>query len=407
MARQSAWSRLEMEVVDRHVEKLEKGRYRSGVEAARACHKALLALPDSQPRVRRTAMAVETIIKKRKRLAGVFAPGNSLAAVSQDCHRELTRLRTSRDCPHPKPVVRTRRGVYVRLGRAARKLRLTWPHHWWRPEERRVARRYARAYLAGRYPSLHVAARACQSELARGSNRPRQFHGIRWTLTNEARSMGMPRLTAAWSPAENRILNRYLRLLFERRGYCATEAARDCHRALGGSRSYNAVLVVLRTRAARVGLPRSHSYLTGEELRVAERYALKVHNGLLPSWWAAAQQCHTDLQSRTARAGRASKLGLRRATTHTFDTIRRAISRIAHSRNLHGPRKPHWSETEDRLVKGWVNWYDRYRHAQRLRPLKQAAEGLSEQLDEAEFHRTVSACKSRLILLWRQQHGAA
>jgi len=132
-----------------------------------------------------------------------------------------------------------------------------------------------------------------------------------------------------------------------------------------------------------------------------------VHNGRLPHWRAAAQQCHADLQCRIAWAGRTSKLGLRRATTHTLDTIHLAILKIAHARNLRGPRNPHWSEAEDQLVRSWVKWYDRYRRVQRLRPLKQAAEGLSEQLDGAGFHRTVAACRSRLSLFWRQEHGLA
>ena len=428
MALEPKWSPSELAIVDRHIEMLKRGRYRSGAEASRACHKELLALPASKTRMRRTLVAVDLKINAHKRLAGINAPARrwlsselavvnrfveavrknryeTLLAASLDCRQELARLRANHKGPEPKPLARTIAGVHQRMGTAARKLNLTWSFHGWQAEERRVAKRFARAFLAGKYPSMMATARACWSELAHRSNRPRQFGGVYWTVLNEARSAGLGHLKEYWTPAEQRVLNRYLRLLFEGQYRYAADAARDCTEALGGSRSFKAVLFALRTRATQTKLPRFHSQLTEEEQRIVEAYALKVHEGKLPHWLAAAKRCREELQRRADRAGRNGELRLRRTQQHALLTIHMAILKIAHDRNLRGPRNPHWTEAEDRPVGRWVSWYDRYRLVRRLKPLKQAAESLTDELAEAGFQRTPGACKARLLLLSHRKQG--
>jgi len=432
MAKEPKWSPEELKVIDRCLRQLQQGRYHSRAEVTRACRALLEALRTRQGRsaFRRTAMAVEVELSIRRRQSGIpvlydrWQPSeqqtveryaaavrenryDSLIAAARACHRELTALRSAYSGDGTRPVARSLRGVYVRLGVMLRGYKVVWPHHGWRPEERTAARRFARAYLMGRYPSVRAAAGACQREMARHSNRPRQFCGVYWKVFNEARGLGLSRLKERWTPAENRVLTRYLRLLMERRYRHTPEAARDCHKALGGSRSYKAVLFALSTRAAAAGIPRCYSHLTADELRTAEKYAMMVHNGRLPDWRAAAVRCHAELGRRIARTGRNGKLRLRHATTHTLDTIHLAILKIAHSRNLRGPRNPHWSDDEDRLAGSWVRWYDRHRHVRRLAPLRQAAEGLSEDLEKAGFNRNVRACAYRVALLWRRQQGLA
>jgi hypothetical protein len=433
MAGEPKWSRQELAVVDRCIRGIAQGRYPSRAAANRDCRRQLDALRRRQPAhgrpgFRRTATAIEVAIGVRKKQAGLppaynrwLEPENriieqyvealrrkrydSLIAAARECRRELDRLRASPDCPVPRPIARDVRVVYFRLMEAAKDRNLTWPHHRWRDEERRVARRFARACLAGRYASIRAAARDCQRELARNSNRPRQFSGVHWHVYMEARKLGVPRLKRQWTPTQTRILTRYVGLLIDRRYRYAREAARDCVRALGGARSYEAVLDALKTKATATGIPRYHTLLTREELRVAERYAMMVHHGKLPHWKAAAMACHSELSRRIARTRRVGGLRLRHAATHPLDTIHTAILRIAHSRNLRGPRNPRWSEAEDRLAESWVRWYDRYRLVLRLAPLKQAAEGLNEDLDKAGYQRKLNACRLRVALLWRREQG--
>jgi len=427
------WSRQELAVVDRCIRKIAQGRYPSQAEAIRECRQQLDALRRSQSgpgrsSFRRTATAVELAISTRKRQAGLppayrhwTAAENliierfiedmrrkrydSLLAAARECHRELKRLRASPDCPVPRPIARDVRTVYFRLIEATRDRNLTWPFHRWSDAEQRVARRFARACLAGRYASLRAAARVCQRKLARKSNRPRQFAGVYSHVYEEARRLGAPRLQPEWTPAQTRILTRYVGLLIDRRYRYAYEAARDCHKALDGAHSYGAVFDALKQKTTAAGIPRYHTHLTREDLRVAERYALMVHEGKLPHWTAAAMACRSELRRRLARTKRIGNLRLSHADTHPFGTIHAAILSIAHSRNLRGPRNPRWSEAEDRLAQSWVRWFDRYRLVLRLAPLKQAAEGLSEDLDKAGYQRKLNACRARVVLLWRRQQG--
>jgi hypothetical protein len=433
MAKKPKWSRQELAVVDRCVRRVAQGRYPSQAAAIGDCRKLLDALRRRQSGpgrsgFRRTATAIELALSARKRQAGLppayrhwMAAENliierfiedmrrkrydSLIVAARECHRELNRLRASPDCPVPRPIARDVRTVYFRLIEVARDRNLTWPYHRWSDEERRIARRFARACLIGRHASIRAAARACQRELARKSNRPRQFSGVYSHVYEEAHRLGAPRLQPQWTPAQTRILTRYVGLLIDRRYRYAREAARDCYKALDGTHSYGAVFDALKTKTTAAGIPRYHTHLTRDELRVAERYAMMVHDGKLPHWKAAALACRTELKRRIARTARIGDLRLRHADTRPFGTIHLAILNIAHSRNLRGPRNPRWSEAEDRLARSWVRWYDRHRLVLRLAPLKQAAEGLNDDLDKAGYERKQSACRARVALLWRRQQG--
>jgi hypothetical protein len=432
MAKETNWSPEEMRVVDRCLRELQQGRYHSRPEVLRVCGErlAMLRRRRGRPAMPRTAMAIDTLLGDRRRAKGIpslygrWQPAelrvldrhaaaiganryNSLVEAARACQRELAALRSAYSGEGTKPPARNVQHVYARLKKALRGQKVVWPYRDWHPDERAVARRFARAFLKGRYASARASARACQREMARRSNRPRQFCGVYWMVLQEARGLGLGSLRERWTPRENRILRRYVRLLMDRRYHYAEEAARDCHRALGGSRSRSTVLYALRTKSGAAGIPRYHSCLTADELRTAEKYAMMVHDGRLPHWRAAAVRCHAELARRIGRAGRTGKLRIRHATTHTLDTIHLAILRIAHARNLRGPRNPHWTDAEDRLAWSWVKWYDRYRLVARLTPRKQAAEGLSEDLEKAGFSRKVSACAYRIGLLWRRQQGLA
>jgi len=177
------------------------------------------------------------------------------------CWRELAKLRERRRSGPALPV-RSTRAVEQKLAEA---LRATGLGHHRQPGEMKVVHRYVRAYRAGRYPSMRAAAAACTRELSRTARRPRPFYGVYWLLHSTAHAMGVPKLKDEWSAAEKRVLNRHLRLLFQRRYEYARDAAQGCCRELGGSRSFKAVLFALRTEATRIGLPRFHSHVNRAE----------------------------------------------------------------------------------------------------------------------------------------------
>ncbi len=339
-----------------------------------------------------------------KRFAGALRRGEfrSLLATARACRRELERARRRWRGTASATSKRSFGAIQFRIRMVTREGYAELPFRRRQPDEVRVVRRYVRAYVAGRYPSMRVAAVACARELTRSARRPRPFYGVYWMLHSTAHAMGVPKLKDEWTPAENRVLNRYLRRLFEGRYRSSHEAARDCHRAMGGSRTYKAVRFAILTRATSSALPRWRGRFRSSEQRLVERYALKVHRGLLPDWLTAARQCSAGMQRLSQRLVGTGDIRPRCVTCHPLGSIHQSILRLAHKRALHGPRNPRWSATEEKIAAGWVRWYGRYRHVVRLKPMQQAAEGLQSELADKGFQRTIGACKARISIKTRE-----
>ncbi len=357
MLRPPRWSAQELRVADRFVRALGNGRYRTSLEAARACCRSLAKLRQ-----------------------GLLQLGMRLPVRSENSVRE-------------------------RLSRAARESNLERPYRRWQSDEVRLVCRYVQAYLDGRYSSLRAAARECARELARDTRCPRPYRGVRSKLYAVARSMGLPRLVRPWSPSERRVLDRYARRLLEGRYRWVPDAARECQSELGGSHTYRAVCAVLRTRTAEFGLPRFHGQFTRPEKQFIWRYALNVHRGRLPDWKTAARLCAVAVSRLHARLAKSGPFQLRRFSGHTFDSIYNAIRRLARRRGLRGPGYRRWSAEENKVAASWVRWYDRYRTVRRLAPLVRSGEGIHDDLAEKGLHRSVNACMARLSLLWHRQVG--
>jgi hypothetical protein len=77
---------------------------------------------------------------------------------------------------------------------------------------------------------------------------------------------------------------------------------------------------------------------------------------------------------------------------------------LARRLGLRGPgRRPFWGDAEIKLLDSWLRWYERHKAGRLGRgPLRQAAEGLQEDIENLDIHRTVCACQDKLMR-WRQR----
>lgn len=207
----------------------------------------------------------------------------------------------------------------------------------------------------------------------------------------------------AWTRAELRVLNRYLRKLYTSRCLTVRGAALACSRELGGRRGPEAVREQLKTLVEKTRLPRFHGFSALAERRLPESYARRVASGGIRSWHEAAEKCHKELERRRARLIRSAPKWLRKVYVRSVDTVELDILHAARRLGLREPRYVRWTEEEDRMVERWRRWYRRYRRVRRLAPLKQAAEGLREELLNKGFKRSFAACSCRIAEYWRRQ----
>ena len=97
-----------------------------------------------------------------------------------------------------------------------------------------------------------------------------------------------------------------------------------------------------------------------------------------------------------SRWSKQATLGVRRLAPRSAPSIHAGILVAAARLGLQFPRR-RWLPAEQRIFEGWLRWYDRHHHIRRLEPLRQAANGLSEDLAKKGFRRSVCACHERLV----------
>jgi hypothetical protein len=219
-----------------------------------------------------------------------------------------------------------------------------------------------------------------------------------------------------------RIIDRYVRALYEGRYRFARAAAAACADELAGMsrraelgvarrrrpRSVVAVHDVLSRRASSFRLPRYKTDLSPEELALIERYARGVERGEYRSWAEAARACSSELQQVYAAAARRSPLPLRRVSGHSPATVLIRMLGLSRQLGLRGPRQHLWSAAEIKVLDSWLRWYERRRGDRRQTGLlRQATEGLQEDIENLGSHRTLSACECKLLFWRRRLHGVA
>ena len=361
MAKTLNWTRREHAVVNRYARNLGRGRYHDALDAAKACRQELERVWKAHPGLKpRTLPQVQSQVRLR---------GHALGA--------------------------------------------RWASQEWNEEEKSLLLPFAQAYLRGDYPSVRAAARACHEALPARVRRQRTAVTVYHRLFQLARARGLPRLTRATDSGEAATLDRYVRALHRGRYRYVRDAAPDCLAELrrrrdgrdARPRTLTWVELALHRRSAATGLPRYRNFLTPTERRLLELYARTVDRGELPDWLTAARECLAEIRRHYARPPRRGTGGPRRLTSHSLHTIHTKILNLAHRLNLRGPRCIRWSANETKLLNDWLKWFVRYRSVRRLTPLKQASEGLQQDLAGIGSTRTLGACRNRLLKHCRLMHG--
>ena len=202
-------------------------------------------------------------------------------------------------------------GVHIRISWFARELGRPSTSVDWSRQELRIAERFARAAVAGRFRSTLLAAQECRKALDELARRRRAKTGhrvvrrsveaVRGKLFLLVKTLPGRLFGGRWSPAEDRIVARHARDLVAGRYADATAAGRECHRALveyeGGLRqkdptrapgSWRRTLMAtnlrVREHAYRLGWSRFRRHLWSEEEREIEkkwsrRYRAHVRTG--------------------------------------------------------------------------------------------------------------------------------
>jgi hypothetical protein len=103
----------------------------------------------------------------------------------------------------------------------------------WDEPGRQVIEQFARELVAGRYPSISAAVRACRASLERaGEFESRTQAGLARKLRTEALRRGLSQSRPRWKRDELRIVDRFARACVRGRYPNATAAAAGCRRAL-------------------------------------------------------------------------------------------------------------------------------------------------------------------------------
>jgi hypothetical protein len=426
------WLPAEDRIIDRHLRLLVKGHYPDVVAAARACASDIGRLYAS---IRKTDPHHYVASRERPfwslwrrmsaRLKALGLPwanayltpaegrvvGRCVRGLNQGryrspkeaaeaCMEELARVSIAAGRSHPLPFVRVRDRIYRRARRAG----YSWIQTRWSAEDAMIAERYARAVVSGEYENGPLAAEACAKEMARAHrrgmrNRPLQsVVGRIRVLTRKMGSLKYPR----WQEAEERVCRRYIRLLFEGRYRCATDAAVACNAALArlpGTkkvRSYEAVFSRVSRGVSKLGLPRYKGKSTAGELRLYDKYARKVAAGDYETAFIAARACRLEMGRIYARGRGQHKLGRARLALRPVHGVYMGILNATTRLGLQFPKRL-WMPAEERIFKSWLRWYCRHRPVRRLHPLAQAAAGLNEDLAKSGFRRSVRSCRKRLV----------
>jgi hypothetical protein len=426
------WLPAEDRIIDRHLRLLAQGRYPDVSAASRACARdigtlyAAILRTDPHDFVASRERPFGSLLRRMSaRLKALGLPrtnahltpaeervvGRCVRGLNQGryrdpteaaeaCAEELARVSIVAGRSHPLPFVTVRDRIYRRARRAGH----CWIRTRWSAEDAVIVKRYARAVVMGEYENGPLAAEACAKEMARahrrgmGSRPLQSVLGRIWVLTREMGSLKYPR----WQEAEERVCRRYIRLLFEGRYRCATDAAVACTAALvrlpgtRKARSYEAVFSRVSRGVSKLGLPRYKGKSTAGELRLYDKYARKVAAGDYETAFIAARACRLEMGRIYARGIGQHNLGRTRLALRPVHGVYMGILNATTRLGLQFPKRL-WMPAEERIFKSWLRWYCRHRPVRRLQPLAQAAAGLNEDLAKAGFRRSVRSCRKRLV----------
>jgi hypothetical protein len=337
---------------------------------------------------------------------------------TEDCHRELDRLRRLR----PRDFApRTYHAVRVKLVSQARGLGWTGCGRQMLKPERRIFEDCVRGLVSGRTRTVAEATRVYFGRLQHLQHRlpalrVKTARTIKSYLLARVHEQGRWR-DVPWTKQETSIAERYGRALAEGRYASNDEAAEACRLALrrvavrrrerGGPciRAFAAVNNRVSVIAARLALPRARCHWTDAEKQIVDRYARAVLARTYIGPAEALEPCYADVCRHIARlrtsGGRqlGVHLGRSRGAVGLF------LSRRARELGFRGTPIVFWTPAERRICESWIRWYAKHRVPGRKGTMSVAVEGLQEELGNVDFTRSASACEHRIRKLYHRGIG--
>lgn len=223
----------------------------------------------------------------------------------------------------------------------ARPRRPVYPR--WSEAENRVADRFARAIVSGRYPNVNQALPDCRRELAPiAPGLQRTEDAVAWKLLCRAYDFGLPRRMRFWTDQEKRLLEPHASALA--RGECPDirTAVRQVKRAferagLEARHHDSAILDRVTVRSRALGWPLQRVPFSPEEDRVLDRFSRALVRNEYPHGMAAVADCQRAL----ARAG---IIGRRKdmAIANRINDGARALGRV--------PKPSPWGASGARII---------------------------------------------------------
>ncbi|MCX6842530.1 MAG: hypothetical protein NTX53_09655 [candidate division WOR-3 bacterium] len=419
------WLRGEDRIITRYARLLLRGAYPNATAAARDCEREISTLrADPAARAghhpfgvirRRVAdrahelganwsrcewQARERRVAERHARAFVAGHHSSIRAAARAAQADLAALSGS---THRSTV-----SVYDEILQRVRRAGWRSPAWHWSEPEIRILQRYARRLADGRFASAVAASRACMDHFARlGRQRPRpgwlaarrSSLAVYRKICPQARAHG--RIAPdSWTRAEERRAEPLVKMVVSGRIPNAGDAARRYlgktgrarsagHAASEPRRTYHGVHGWMLSRARELGRGPVCARWRPSEQGLIRRYARAIEKGEYDCCISAARACRKELEQLRSRSPQAFA-----------DRSSLAISaRLCRLTETRGPASRACRTREEiRLLDPWLNWYERYRHLHRLKPLAQAAEGLQADLEKIGRRRSVGAMRSWLTM---------
>jgi len=243
--RKHFWTDPELRLLKRHASALARGEYPNARTAVRlykhACEQAGIA-----------ARHPDNVIQAR---VGILARAMGREpATPRFCPKELrviagfNRALARNEYPYGKAAVADCLQALARAGFVHRRSETkiatrinagAWKTGWrgkfaqWDASGMRIVEQFARALIAGRYPSIAAASRACQKSLERvGRFGTHTEGGLASKLRKIALAMRKSQFLPRWRRDELRIVDRFARARIRGRYPSASVAAAGCRRAL-------------------------------------------------------------------------------------------------------------------------------------------------------------------------------
>jgi hypothetical protein len=435
--RAAGWSAAESRFLRSYAGGVIRGRFGSALEAAKACQRRLATHERCRRTEPRTVEAVRRAMRPHLRALSQGWPlkwwsneevavarrhaskllGHSyrdLAEAAAHCRQELSRLHATSSAHAAKPA-RPLTGIIHKLSGMVRADCPTWSAYRWSPDEDRVVRRYAAAVVAGRYPDVKAASKACRADLERlyrqskGVERwPvgwRSETGISIRIAAVSRALGRPRSHNQVTPDEAPVIERYVTRLacgqFESVVLASRACANEVNRARRGRglepRKEASILRTLLDRLHEQGIPLSRLGWTEAEEQIVDRFARTFLAGSYPSTGAAATACVEELRRHYARLRGIAESQLGPYAGRPYEGTRTRITKRLRELGFRGPVRRRWATADWRVVARWCRLYILFRARRKRGSLTDAANGLRDELESRGCRRTFYACKIAIL----------